>query len=284
MKILILGVSGMLGSTIFRYFLSLKNYEVKGTVRDTSAKKLFNLNERSFIVPGYSVYDENVFHQLFNDYRPDIVINCIGLIKQISSSNDPLIALPINALFPHQIFNLCKEFESKLIHMSTDCVFDGKIGMYTEACKPDADDLYGISKRLGEIYYPNSITLRTSIIGHEINSNKSLVDWFLSQEGVVKGYKNAIFSGLPTIEIAKIIEKYIIPNPELFGLYHLSAEPINKYDLLNLIKDIYEKKIHIVEDIDIKIDRSLDSSKFRNDFGFSPLPWIDLIKEMKKFG
>ena len=156
-------------------------------------------------------------------------------MKQLLEANDPLIVLPINSLFPHMLARCCAEYGARVIHMSTDCVFSGSKGGYLDDDIPVAHDLYGVSKRLGEIDYPNAITLRTSIIGHELNGNRSLIDWFLSQEGSVKGFSEAVFSGLPTVEIARIIKDYVIPNKKLRGLYHVSADPINKYDLLSIV-------------------------------------------------
>jgi dTDP-4-dehydrorhamnose reductase len=191
--------------------------------------------------------------------------------------------IPINSILPHRLANLCELAEARLIHISTDCVFSGEKGGYVEKDFSDAKDLYGRSKYLGEVDYPNSITLRTSIIGHELNSSKSLINWFLSQEGSVKGYKNAIFSGLPTNEMAKVIRDYVIPNPSLKGLYQVSADPISKFDLLQLVSDVYGKIIQIIPDDLVKIDRSLNSEKFCKATGFKPKPWPQLIKEMYEF-
>jgi dTDP-4-dehydrorhamnose reductase len=173
--------------------------------------------------------------------------------------------------------------KSKVIHISTDCVFSGANGFYSENDVPDALDLYGISKLHGEIDYLNTLTIRTSIIGHELSSNLSLVDWFLAQEGAVKGYKNAIFSGLPNIEIARVILDYVIPKSNLSGLIHLSANPISKYDLLMLISEQYRKSITIIPDFELVIDRSLNSDKFRNITGYIPPNWPDLIRSMHDF-
>jgi dTDP-4-dehydrorhamnose reductase len=156
--------------------------------------------------------------------------------------------------------------------------------MYTEGDIADAFDLYGRSKYLGEVDYPNAITLRTSIIGHEMNGARSLVSWFLAQDKAVKGYKKAIFSGLPTVEIARTIRDFVIPRPDLHGVYHVSAQPISKFDLLSLVADIYEKKIEILPDESFAINRSLDSTRFRVETGFQPKPWGDLIKSMHQFG
>jgi dTDP-4-dehydrorhamnose reductase len=205
------------------------------------------------------------------------------LVKQLSSSEDPLLTLPINAILPHRLAEVCSVTNSRLIHLSTDCVFSGREGMYSEIDIPDASDLYGLSKRLGEVTRDNAITLRTSIIGHELRGQRSLLDWFLAQEGTVSGFSRAIFSGLPTIEIAKVIEKYIVPNSTLTGLYHVSADPIDKYSLLNLVAKIYDKKIIIKEDSSLKVDRSLDSTLFRKATGYTPPCWVDLISEMFHF-
>ena len=156
--------------------------------------------------------------------------------------------------------------------------------MYTEGDASDAKDLYGRSKYLGEVDYPHAITLRTSIIGHELEGARSLVGWFLAQEGNVKGFKRAVFSGLPTVEIARIIRDYVIPHPELHGLYHVSAEPINKYDLLRLVAQVYEKEIGIDPDETLVIDRSLDSTRFRKLTGYNPPAWPELIQSMHQFG
>ena len=204
-------------------------------------------------------------------------------MKQLSDANDPLIALPINSLFPHMLARCCAEHGARVIHMSTDCVFSGSKGGYLEDDITDAHDLYGVSKRLGEVDYPNAVTLRTSIIGHELNGNRSLIDWFLSQDGSVKGFTEAIFSGLPTVEIARIIKNYVIPNEELCGVYHVSADPINKYDLLNMVAIIYGHKAEIIKDDNFKIDRSLDSSRFRALTGFKPATWHEMITTMKNF-
>jgi dTDP-4-dehydrorhamnose reductase len=207
----------------------------------------------------------------------------VGLVKQHIYAEDPLLALPINSLLPHYLARLSKVSGARLIHISTDCVYSGSRGMYLETDQSDAHDLYGRSKFLGEVHCSNAITLRTSIIGHELNGSKSLVNWFLSQKNCIQGYTKAIFSGLPTVEIARVIHHYILPNSGLNGLYHLSAEPISKFELLSLIKDQYEKEIEIISNEAVVIDRSLDSTKFRVATGFKPKPWVNLIQEMHEF-
>ena len=209
------------------------------------------------------------------------MINCVGLIKQLAVANDPLSALPINAMLPHRLARLCELLGARLIHVSTDCVFSGRAGMYTEEAPSDANDLYGKSKFIGELHnQANAITLRTSIIGHELGSQYALIDWFLAQEGAVKGYAKAVFSGLPTVELARVMRDYVLPQPNLNGLYHVSAEPIDKLSLLNWVAEIYDKDIQITLDEGVQIDRSLDSTRFRQASGYVPPTWPDMIRKM----
>lgn len=282
-NILILGVSGMLGSALFK-ILSELNYNVFGTVRSFKDNSFFNKSELERIVFDVDVLNFDDLIKLFHRIKPSIVINCVGVIKQQSSAKDPLSVIPINSLLPHRLSQLCSLINSRLILISTDCVFDGASGNYSENDKPNAEDLYGKSKELGEIRNEEHVfTIRTSIIGHEIQSNRSLVDWFLNSEGSVEGFKNAIFSGLPTNELANVIGNLIIPNQHLYGLYHISVDPISKNDLLNLIKEIYSKDIKIIPSDNLKIDRSLNSNKFKSETGYKPRSWKELISNLYQY-
>jgi dTDP-4-dehydrorhamnose reductase len=283
-KILILGASGMLGNAVMRLFCSDKDFETYGTARSRNAEKYFPPHVRERLLFGSDVENTDEILALFDRVKPDVVINCIGLVKQLAAADDPLSAIPINSLLPHRLARICSVSGARFVHISTDCVFSGLKGYYVENDYSDAKDLYGRSKYLGEVDYPNAITLRTSIIGHELVGHRSLIGWFLAQEGKVRGYKNAIFSGLPTIEIAKVIKNYVIPNEKLHGLNHVSATPISKFDLLTLVAKIYGKKIDIEPDESFVIDRSLDSSYFRNKTGYTPATWDVLINQMKIFG
>ena len=280
---LVLGASGMLGNAVLRIMADSPGYQVTGTVRSARSAALFPRDLQRNIAIGTDVENFDSVVSLFAKVRPEVVINCIGLVKQLSEADDPLVALPINALFPHRLARLCAATGARLVHLSTDCVFSGSKGMYLETDVSDAKDLYGRSKYLGEVDYPNAITLRTSIIGHELDGARSLIGWFLSQNGPVKGYRRAIFSGLPTVVVARVIRDYVIPRPDLHGLFHLSAEAINKYDLLKLVASIYDKKIDIVADELLAIYRSMDSSRFTNETGFQPASWPELIKDMYDF-
>jgi len=239
MKVLVLGITGMLGSAVFRSFSKHSELTLVGTARSASARGFFPDADKCQLMTGIDVLDTDSLLLAFSKVKPDIVINCIGLIKQLSDANDPLSALPINAMLPHRLSLLCETSGARLIHISTDCVFSGKRGMYRESDLSDANDLYGKSKFIGEMHdEPHAITLRTSIIGHELNSNIGLIDWFLSQTGSIKGFRKAIFSGLPTVVLAQVIYDYVITNTTLHGLYHVSAKPVNKFELLS---KLYER-------------------------------------------
>lgn len=280
-RVLVLGSSGMLGSTIYRTLSSDPGLTVFGTVRDKRASQHLMLKFSNSLISNIDVHGEQGILDAFAQAKPDVVINCVGIIKQLPTASDHLASLAINSSLPHRLARYCSAAGSRLVHFSTDCVFSGKKGQYVEGDFPDAYDLYGRSKLLGEVECPNSITLRTSIIGHELLTAKSLIDWFLSQTGRIKGYRQAVFSGLPTIEVARIVRDLIIPNAGLTGLYHLSVSPINKYELLKLVSEIYSKEIEIVPDDELIIDRSLNSDRFRAATGFKPKSWRELIKAMR---
>lgn len=282
-KILILGASGMLGNAAIRLFASDDRFDVHGTIRSSHSVAIFPPEVRSRLIHSTDVENLDGMLRLFDFVRPEVVINCVGLVKQLSEAEDPLAAIPINSILPHRLARICAVSGARLVHMSTDCVFSGSRGGYLESDFADAKDLYGRSKLLGEVDYPNAITLRTSIIGHELSGQRSLIGWFLAQEGKVKGFKRAVFSGLPTVELARIVRDHVIPDPGLRGLYHVSAEPISKFELLTLVAEMYGKQIRIEADEEFVIDRSLDSTRFREATGYQPPSWIDLVNSMQKF-
>ena len=280
MKILILGATGMLGYSLFSNLNEHDSLSVFGTVRSIVGKEHFFKDTQPQLITGVDAYDLSSLQYAIEIVAPDVVINCVGLIKQHGISKQHIDAVKINALLPHELANICDQFDAKLIHFSTDCVFTGNVGLYTEDSLPDARDLYGKSKCLGEVSYGKHLTLRTSIIGHELTSAVSLADWFLSQGESTKGFSKAIFSGLPTCYIAKLLIDYILPNTEVVGLLHLSVDPIDKYTLLKLIAEQYQKKITISESQELVINRSLNSNKFRQLTQFNPPPWGTLVEFM----
>ena len=284
MKALVLGVSGMLGNAVFRLFADTPGIDVTGTARSGAVTSRFREDLRSRILTGVDVEQLDSLTRTFASVRPDVVVNCIGLVKQLAEADDPLAALPINAILPHRLARLCDLAGARLVHVSTDCVFLGTRGMYKESDAPDAQDLYGRSKLLGEVDYPHAVTLRTSIIGHELGSAHGLVGWFLSQSGPVRGYTKAIFSGLPTVELAAVIRDRILAAPSLRGLYHVAGAPIAKYELLRLVASAYGKSTEIVPDDRVVIDRSLDGSRFSEATGYTAPPWPELVRRMHDFG
>ena len=280
MKVLVIGASGMIGSTVLRVLSESKDLVVLGTVRNASVKRFFTSAMASRLIADVDVEHPDALLKVLDDVRPDVVINCAGLTKHKPEADDPLVSIPINTLMPHRLAGLCKLAGARLVHVSTDCIFSGEKGGYAEADFADARDVYGKSKVLGELVYPHTITLRTSTIGHELQSKYGLLDWFLSQETRCNGYARAIFSGLPTVIFAQVIRDVVIPHNELSGLYHVAAKPINKFDLLKLIADVYGKSIDIVPDDKLVIDRSLDAERFRAATGYVAPEWEEMIQLM----
>jgi dTDP-4-dehydrorhamnose reductase len=281
--ILVLGAAGMLGNAVLRVFAESPGHSAWGSVRSAASVRLLPAALRDRVISGVDVENVDSLARLFAQVRPDVVINCIGLVKQLAEADDPLQAIPINAILPHRLARMCALIDARLIHVSTDCVFDGRKGLYKEEDPADAQDLYGRSKHLGEVDYPNAVTLRTSIIGHELNSAHGLVGWFLAQTTPVRGFTRAVFSGLPTVELARVIRDAVLPKPALHGLYHVSAEPINKYELLRLVAKAYGRDTAITPDDKLVIDRSLDSSRFRTVTGYKPPNWEALVASMREF-
>lgn len=259
-----------------------KRFDVWTTLRfDYEKYADFGIFDAERTFSGVDVEDFETVENLLDELKPNVVINAAGLIKQLPSSKNVVKTLTINSVFPHRLAEVVSSLDSRLLSISTDCVFDGKKGGYTEGDIPNAVDLYGKSKNLGEVVEGNCLTLRTSIIGRELETAHSLVEWFLSSEGkTVKGFKNAIFSGFPTVVLADIIGDLIVNQKNLRGLYHVSSDPINKYELLCLIKKGFNLNIEIEPESEFQIDRSLDSTKFRQKTGFVPQTWDEMIKRM----
>jgi dTDP-4-dehydrorhamnose reductase len=282
LRVLVLGANGMLGHVVFRLLATSPGFDVFGSVRSTTGLRFLPAELHQRVHTAVDVESSNDMTRLFAAVRPSVVINCVGLIKQLPVSGNPLSAISINAMLPHWLAQLCAVAGARLIQIGTDCVFSGSKGSYKENDPADAEDLYGRSKFLGEVDYANAVTLRTSIIGHELDGANSLLSWFLSQEGSIKGYRKAIFSGLTTPELARVIRDSVIPMPELRGVYHVSAAPISKYDLLTLVAELYGKTIEIQPDDQVMIDRSLNSARFKEATGYSAPAWPEMIKDMKE--
>ena len=274
----------MLGYTLLRYFVQSTDKIVRGSVRNTSALEGMKPELVKKCILLKNIDSDVYLSKELENFKPDVVINCIGIIKQKVESKNILRSIQINSLLPHRLDNICSSINSRLIHISTDCVFSGKKGDYHEDDVCDAEDIYGRSKLLGEVASSNAITIRTSIIGHELKSSNGLLNWFLEQEGDVNGFKRAVFSGLPTIELAEVIDRYIIPNQQINGIFNLSAEPISKLELLKLIKTVYKRNTTINTDSSVVLDRSLNSTKFTNYFSYKAPNWPSLVAKMYNFG
>jgi dTDP-4-dehydrorhamnose reductase len=280
MRILILGGDGMLGHQLLKYLQP--RHDVKVTLRqDFGAYAPFGLFSRDNAYYAVDIRSLERLVEIMADFRPEAVINAVGIVKQRPDAKEIVPSLEINALLPHRLAVLCKGIGARLIHMSTDCIFSGKKGSYKENDPSDAEDIYGKTKYLGEVYETNSLTLRTSIIGRELSRHTSLLDWFLAQTGTVKGFTNAIYTGFTTLEMSRIIEKMLLEYPDASGVYQVSSDPISKYELLLLVREKLGHEIEIIPDDVFCCDRSLDSSRFRSEFNYTPPSWPAMIEELR---
>lgn len=280
MKIIVLGVSGLIGNEIFRFLSHNSNWDVYGTLRNLENGLIFPTSLKENLLHSPNLLNDNELTNFLKGSKPDVIINAVGITKHKLKPGDILEIIPINSLFPHRLAKICDSLSIRLIHISTDCVFSGNKGNYLESDLTDATDIYGKSKALGELKNISSLTLRTSTIGYEINSTFGLLNWFLSQKETCKGYSKAIFSGFPASYFASILQRYVIPNGNLRGLYNVASEPISKFDLLKNIADIYELDIRIEKNDSFEIDRSLNADLFNKLTGFVSPKWPELIKFM----
>lgn len=277
-----LGASGMLGHAAVRLFAAA-GHEVKGAVRDPDRARALGVD-----VPllAFDAFDASQLDALIAEAEPTAVVNAIGLVKQLDEANRPVPAIAINSLFPHQLADACARGGAKLIHVSTDCVFSGELpqpAAYDEDSPPDAWDLYGRSKLLGEVVEAPALTLRTSIIGWELERASGLLEWFAAQDGkAVKGFTNAIFSGLTTTALAGVMLAILEGHRDLSGLYQVSADPISKFDLLTRLRDVLGLDCQIEPVAEPHINRALDSSAFRKRTGIEIPSWAEMLDEYRK--
>lgn len=284
MRILILGITGMLGHAIW---LNLRDkFETFGSIRsnieDLSGRcPLFKRDDKN-IIDGINLLNDSDLNRALDIGRLIVVVNCVGIVKQLPEAKSPIPSISLNALFPHRLAKMCEERDIRLIHLSTDCVFSGNKGDYVESDIPDAYDLYGRTKYLGEVTGDRNLTIRTSIVGRQLSGSSGLFEWFLSQRGQVRGYRKAIFSGLTTYAVADIIRILIERHPTVCGLYHVSGEAINKYDLLNRVNEALKLNIEVIPDDSVAMDRSLDSTRFRGLTHIYIPKWDEMIEEFVK--
>lgn len=279
MKVLILGGDGMLGHELF--FQLRTRHEARVTLRQPlaayAAHRLFDAQNA---IGDVDVRTSGRIEQVLRDFQPQAVINAVGIVKQRPESEDALTSIEVNSLAPHRLALACRAIGAHLVHLSTDCVFSGRRGHYNETDLPDPPDVYGRSKLLGEVSVEGALTLRTSMIGLGLYRKTSLIDWFLAQKGRVQGYRYAIFSGLTTRELARVIAMLIEKHPQASGLYHLAAEPISKLDLLTKLRERLGLGIEIVPADEPRIDRSLDGTRFRRVFGYTAPSWDAMLDEL----
>ncbi len=280
MKVLVIGGGGMLGHKLIQVLS--REFDVFTTVRsplDRYAR--FGIFDREKTFENVDVEDISKIDSIFREVQPDVAINAVGLIKQLPNSKNVVETLNVNSIFPHRLGEVAAKFGSRLICISTDCVFSGEKGNYTETDVPDALDLYGMSKNLGEVNSDECLTIRTSMFGRELLTKHSLVEWLLGHTGgVVSGYRKAIFSGFSTLKLSEILATVIRDHPKLAGIYHVSSDPITKYDLLRLIKSAYGLDVDVEPSDEVVIDRSLDSQRFRTATGISPAALPEMVERM----
>jgi dTDP-4-dehydrorhamnose reductase len=281
MKVLILGGQGMLGHKVFQTLSRrLETYASFRHINDCWNNSVIYSNF-SHTINGVDVRHFDTVVSLLAKVQPDIVINCIGVIKQLEVGKDPVLSLELNALFPHRLAQLCQAARARLIHFSTDCVFSGNKGRYSESDRPDPVDLYGRTKLLGELNQPGCLTLRTSVIGRDLTKRVGLLEWFISnRNGRVKGFTRAIYTGLTTQALSEILYRVIVKLPELEGLYHVASQPISKYDLLWKINNQMNLNIEIVSEDNFTCDRSLLATRFMEKTGLVLPSWDEMVSEL----
>ena len=279
-RILVIGGTGMLGHKLVQQLSD--RFDIYTTIQgDFSTVERFGIFDEAKTISQTRLEDECSVRHAIGRSKPDVVINAAGIIKQLPASSDVIATLTINSILPRRLYQLSAEHGYRLILISTDCVFSGQKGNYTESDEPDAKDLYGRSKLLGEVIADRCLTIRTSFIGRELETSHGLVEWFLSNRGKkVKGFARAIYSGFPTVVFADIMANLLVEHPDLDGLYHISSDPIDKCRLLSLVSREYKANIGLDPDESLVIDRSLDSTRFRTATGFAPPPWEEMVAQM----
>ena len=282
-KVMVLGGAGMLGHKIFQ---TLRKHfpgtfcTVRADVRKPPFDRI-DLLHGNDVVPDVDAADFPALEAVLSAFRPEYIVNCVGVIKQRAEAVSPIPSITINSLLPHKLGQMAARWGGRVIHFSTDCVFNGKRGAYVEEDPSDAEDLYGKSKFLGEVIVSNALTLRTSIIGRELSEHRSLLDWFLAQnQKTIRGYRRVLYSGITTNRLAELVSSIIREHPGLNGLYQVTSEPISKYDLLCLLRDAYQLEVRIEPD-DLEVsDRSMKCDRLREAIGYKCPSWPVLARQL----
>jgi len=280
LRLLILGGSGMLGHQLWRGLHA--QHDTWVTLRRPVADfAVHNLFDEAKAIQLDDITDDTALERALGQAKPEAVINCVGLIKQRDEASDEALTLRVNAEFPHRLAKRCGEAGARLIHFSTDCIFAGTKGNYTESDPSDAADLYGQSKHQGEVADAHSVTLRTSVIGHELGTNLALLDWFLSQRGqAISGFTKAIYSGFTTLEMARIVDRILTQHSALSGVWHVASESISKFALLQLCREKLGWEGVIEPNDEFVCDRSLNADRFNQATGYTPPSWEAMISEL----
>jgi dTDP-4-dehydrorhamnose reductase len=280
MRILLLGGDGMLGHQVLRCLSD--GHEVRVTLRQTlDAYRAFNLFSGGNAIDLVDARDARRVDQVIRAFAPQAVVNCIGIVKQRHQAKAAIPSLEINSLLPHRVLETCADIGARLIHFSTDCVFSGRGSAYREGDEPDPLDLYGRTKLLGEVEDAPGLTLRTSIIGLELSRKTGLIEWFLAQRGTIRGFQRAIYTGLTTLEMARLVRRLIERHPDLHGVWHVASEPITKYDLLvRLSAKLGRSDVTILPDVDFVCDRSLNAERFAAATGYVAPGWEEMLTEL----
>jgi dTDP-4-dehydrorhamnose reductase len=282
-RILVLGGTGMLGHKMFQRLRKRfpETYcTIRGSIDDLPVRNI-DVFQSGHVLEHRDLADLSALERFFAEHGPQVVVNCVGIIKQRPAAKEAVPSILTNALLPHQLSEICERWGTRLIHFSTDCVFSGQRGDYRESDIADAVDLYGRTKSLGEVDSGNALTLRTSIIGRELVHFQSLLEWFLTQNHRrVAGYRHALFSGLTTNQLADLVGDLIEKHPGLCGLYHVASQTISKFDVLCLLRDAYELDIEILPNDEFFCDRSLRGDKFEAATGYVCPPWRELTAQM----
>jgi dTDP-4-dehydrorhamnose reductase len=285
LKILVIGAGGMLGHQVWlKVKKEFGDTQVGCTLRKSKSHyDQFHLFDTGFVFDGVELSNFKATEEILNSFKPDWIVNCVGLTLRKKELQDIEKCYEINSMLPHRLALWGLKNKARVIHFSTDCVFDGKKGSYSELDNPSADDAYGKSKFLGEIAYSNALTMRLSIVGRELEGKTELIEWLMSKKGQsASGYAHAIYSGLTTNEVASQVVQIVKKFPTLNGVYHVASEPISKYDLLKKVNDIYNLNVTITPNTDYKADKSLTCERYCQATGFVKPSWDQMIAEMKQ--
>lgn len=280
MRCLILGGDGMLGHQLLKSWFG--RHDVRVTVRGPlAAYARYGLFHSDNTFANVDVQETDRVLEVMGKFRPDAVINCVGIIKQRSAAKESIPSLEVNSLLPHRLRLICAAAGARLVHLSTDCVFNGRRGMYRQTDPADAEDLYGLSKYLGEVCEAPAITIRSSIIGLELSRKQSLIEWFLAQRGPLRGFTRATYSGVTTAEMARVIEHVLMKQPDLHGVWQVASDPISKHELLCQLSALLGRRdVTLTPDHEFHCDRSLDGTDFARRTGYRVPGWNRMLEEL----